>query len=89
MSLNANINGQTKYIKDKETICLTENQARHVYKTVVTGKVINIDTRKQEIQEDVDRMDDTNGEINPYHKIIVNKAERDNMILSQMDNGQY
>ena len=29
-------------------------------------------------------MDDTRGEINPYHEIIENKAERDNTILSQM-----
>ena len=41
---------------------------------------MNSDTVKQEIQEDVVRMDDTNGEINPYHEIIVNKAERDNSI---------
>ena len=30
-------------------------------------------------------MDDTSGEINPYHEIVVNKAERDNTILSQME----
>ena len=30
-------------------------------------------------------MHDTSGEINPNHKIIVNKAERDYTILSQME----
>ena len=85
MPLNANIISQTKYIKDKETICLTEDQARHIYKKEETGKVINIDIIKEEIQEEVDKMDDTNGEINPYCVIIVNKAERDNTILSQME----
>ena len=30
-------------------------------------------------------MDDTSGEINPDHEIIVNKAERGNAILSQME----
>ena len=30
-------------------------------------------------------MDDTSGEINPYHKIIINKAERDNTIPPQME----
>ena len=30
-------------------------------------------------------MDNTSGDINPYQEIIVNKAERDNMILSQME----
>ena len=30
-------------------------------------------------------MDNTNGDINPYCEITVNKAERDNAILSQME----
>ena len=37
------------------------------------------------MDQDVEKMDDTNGEINPYHETIVNKAERDNTILSQME----
>ena len=41
------------------------------------------------MDQDVDRIDDTNGEINPYCEIIVNKAERDNIILSKMDNHQH
>ena len=57
----------------------------HVYKRVESGSVINVNTIKPEIDQDIDRMDDTSGEINPYHKIIVNKAERDNTILSQME----
>ena len=32
----------------------------------------------------IDRIDNTNGEINPYQEIIVNKAERDNTVPSQM-----
>ena len=58
MPLNANISGQTNYIKDKEAICLTENQAGHFYKKAETWKVINIDTIKQEIDRDVDKIDD-------------------------------
>ena len=30
-------------------------------------------------------MDDTNGEINPYHEIITNKVEKDDIIISQME----
>ena len=44
-----------------------------------------MDTIKKEIDDDIDRMDDTSGEINPYCKIIVNKAERDNTILTEME----
>ena len=29
-----------------------EDQARHVYKMVETGKIINIETLKQEIEDD-------------------------------------
>ena len=49
------------------------------------GSVINVDTTKQEIDQDVDKVDDTNGKINPYCEIIVNKAERDDTIISQME----
>ena len=37
------------------------------------------------MDQDLDRIDNTYGKINPYHEIIVNKAERDNTILSQME----
>ena len=30
-------------------------------------------------------MDDTSGDINPYCEIIVKRAEKDNMILSQIE----
>ena len=65
------------------------DQARQVYKMVESGNVLNIDQVKQEIDQDVNKIDDNNGKINPYCKIIVNRTERDNTIISQMDNGQY
>ena len=61
------------------------DQARHVYKKTESGSIINIDTIKQEIDQDVDKIDDTNGKISPYHEIIVNKAERDDTIITQME----
>ena len=48
LHLNANISGQSKSKKDKETKYLTEDQAKHIYKKVESGSVINIDTIKQE-----------------------------------------
>ena len=30
-------------------------------------------------------MDDNSSKINPYHEIITNKAEKDNTIISQME----
>ena len=49
------------------------------------GSVIKIETIRWEMDQEVDVIDDTNGEINPYHDVIVNKAERDDIILSQME----
>ena len=33
---------------------------------VESGNVINIDTIKQEMEQDLDRLDDTSRDINPY-----------------------
>ena len=65
--------------------CLTDDQARHVYQKVESGSIINVDTIRQEINQDIDRIDGISGKINPYCKIVVNKVEKDNTILSQME----
>ena len=49
------------------------------------GGVINVETIRQEMDHEIDMRDDTNREVNLYHDIIVNKAERDNTVLSQME----
>ena len=82
MPFNTKIGGQAGYIKDKEAICLMKDQDRHVFKKTKLRSVINIDTIKQELYQDLDKTDDTNGKVNPHHEIIVNKAERDDTIIS-------
>ena len=37
------------------------------------------------MDQDIDRIDDTNGRTNTYHEIIVNEAEKNNKILLQME----
>ena len=74
--------GQSKPIKDKEIKYLTEDQAKHIYKKVESGSVINVDTIKQEIDQDLNRLDDTSGDINPYQELIVNNVEKVDTILS-------
>ena len=66
---------------------MTREQANYIYKKVETGKMINTDTIKQEIEleEQLNRIDDTNGEINPYWEIIVNNAERIDPLMTQME----
>ena len=64
LPLNIKIGGQARNIRDEDR-CLMNDQARHIYKKVELGSVINIDTIKQEMDQDVDRIDDTNDTINP------------------------
>ena len=86
--MNTEIGGPVKYIKDKETICLTKDQARNIYRKVKLEGVVNVDTIKQEIEGDKlskDNIDDDDYEINPYHKIIVNNIDKDIIITSRME----
>ena len=81
MPLNTKMDGPVKYIKDKETICLTKDQARHIYKKVELEGIVNVDTIKQEIEEDKlsnDNIDDD--EVNPYHNITINNIGKENVI---------
>ena len=47
---------------------ITREQANYVYKKVETGKIIDTNTIQQEIEEEeqLNKMDDMNGETNPY-----------------------
>ena len=38
---------------------------------------------KQEMEQDLDRLDDTSGDLNPYWEIIVNNAESIDTVPSQ------
>ena len=80
---------KVRYIPDKEEKCLTEDQARrHVYKKVEMDKVINIETMKQEIEDDkmtrnrlkVEDMTETN----TYQMAILNKVYNDDIKTKQM-----
>ena len=49
-----NIGGQITSHKNKykQNKYLTEDQTRHVYKKIESGNIININTLKQEIEQD-------------------------------------
>ena len=61
MPIESKTGGKVNYIKDKEAMCLSEKQANYVYKKVEEDKVINVNTMKNELEQDLDREDD-----NPY-----------------------
>ena len=66
---------------------LTSEQTRYIYRKVETGKIINTDMIEQEIEqeEQLNRIDDTNGETNPYRECIVNNAEKIEPLMTQME----
>ena len=68
---------QSKPNRSRESGYLTEKQAKHVYKMVELGTIININTIKQEIDQDWElRSDNTSGDINPYSELTPNNGER-------------
>ena len=87
LPLNTKIVGPVTYIKDKETICLTKDQTRHIYKMVELEGVVNIEIIKQEIEENKLSKNNIDGEeeVNPYNNIIINNIDRENVISSQME----
>ena len=66
---------------------LTRDQTRYIYKKVEMEEVINTDTIQQEIEQEkqLSKIDDMNGEINPYRELIVNNAERTEPLMMQME----
>ena len=85
LPLNTNIGGPVKYIKGKETICLTNDQARHIYEKVKSESIVNIDTIKQEIEKDRLGRNMDEDEVNPGDEIVTNIIEKENMITMHIE----
>ena len=65
---------------------MTNDQARHIYKKIESESTVNVDTIKQEIEEDrLGRNNIEEGELNPYNEIITNNIDKENIITSQME----
>ena len=85
LPLNANISGQSRPNMDEDTKYLMESQAKYVYKKVEKGDLINVEMVWQEMEQEIDKIDDTNKEIHLYCDIIVNKAEKDDTLDNNPD----
>ena len=59
---------------------LSEKQANYVCKKVEEGEVINVNTMKHELEQDLDREED-----NPYKRVILNKVYKDEDKTPQME----
>ena len=87
LPLDSKIDGQVGHVRLNVGQFLTREQANYIYKKVVTGKIINTDTIQQEVEqeEQLNRIDDINGKINPYQELIVNNAERVDPLMTQVE----
>ena len=66
---------------------LTREQARYIYRKVEAGEIINTDMIEQEIEQEkqLNKIDDTSGETNPYQELIGNNAEKIEPLMTQME----
>ena len=87
LPLDSKIGGQVGHVRPNIGQFLTREQANYIYKKVQTDEIINTDTIQQEIEqeEQLNRIDDTNSEINPYQELIVNNTERVDPLMTQME----
>ena len=58
-----------------------------MYKETESGEMINVDTTQQEIEqeEQLNKIDDTSRDTNPYRELIVNNAEKIEPLMTQME----
>ena len=68
LPLDSKIGGLISHDRPKVGQFLTREQANYVYKKEETGEMIHTDTIQQEMEqeEQVNKMDDTNGKNNPF-----------------------
>ena len=83
LPLNTKIGGQV----NNNRHFLTREQTKYIYKKTELGEIINTETIQQELEQErqLDRIDDTNGETNPYKELIVNNAEIVEPLMTQME----
>ena len=87
LPLDSKIGGQGRNDRPNVGQFLTKEQTNYIYKKVETGEMINTDTIQQEMEqeEQLSKIDDTSGETNPYHELIVNNAEKVEPLMTQME----
>ena len=64
LPLKSKTGGKVTYVQNKESLCLTERQADHVYKAMEKGNMINTKTMTSEMTQNQDD--------NPYKRVVLN-----------------
>ena len=66
LPLKSRTGGKVMYVNNKESLCLTERQADHVYKAMEKGNMINTKTMTSEMTQNQDD--------NPYKRVVLNNV---------------
>ena len=87
LPLDSKIGGQINYNRSSVGQFLKREQASYAYKKIESGEIINIENIQQEIEqeEQLNKIDDTSGDTNPYKELIVNNAEKLEPLMTQME----
>ena len=66
---------------------MTRGQPIFIYKKTESGEMINTNTLQQELEHkrQLNKIDNTSGDTNPYKEIIVSNAEKIEPSLAQME----
>ena len=77
------------YVPDREKKCLTEDQARYIYKMVEQNKAVNIHSMKQEIEDgkmvrNPPKEQESESELSPYQSAILNKKSKEDAKIEKM-----
>ena len=87
LPLNSKIVGQVNNSRPSIGQFLTREQTRYIYKNTESGEIINTETIQQELEQEwqLDKIDDTNGEKNPYKELTVSNEEKLEPLMTQME----
>ena len=87
LPLNTRIGGQVNNNRPSIGQFLTREQTKYIYRKTESGQIITTETVQQELEQErqLDRIDDTNRETNPYKELIVNNAEKVEPLMTQME----
>ena len=84
LPLDSKKGGQVSHNRPNVGQFLTREQASYIYKKVEMGEMINVKTIHQEIEqeEQFSKLDDTSGETHLYQELIVNNAEKVELLMT-------
>ena len=87
LPLDSRIGGQGRDNHPTIGQFLTREQTRYLYRKVETGEIIKTDMIEQEIEQErqLNKIDDSSRETNPYKELIVNNAEKIEPLMTQME----